>query len=32
VAGTRARYGEAFELLTGISFEDYLADPEVVLR
>jgi phosphoribosylaminoimidazole-succinocarboxamide synthase len=32
VAGTRARYVEAFELLTGISFEDYLADPEVVLR
>jgi phosphoribosylaminoimidazole-succinocarboxamide synthase len=32
VAGTRARYIEAFELLTGISFDDYLADPEVVLR
>jgi phosphoribosylaminoimidazole-succinocarboxamide synthase len=32
VAGTRARYVEAFELLTGISFEDYDADPEVVLR
>jgi phosphoribosylaminoimidazole-succinocarboxamide synthase len=32
VAGTRARYVEAFELLTGISFADYLADPEVVLR
>jgi phosphoribosylaminoimidazole-succinocarboxamide synthase len=32
VAGTRARYVEAFELLTGISFEDYHADPEVVLR
>jgi phosphoribosylaminoimidazole-succinocarboxamide synthase len=32
VAGTRARYVEAFELLTGISLEDYLADPEVVLR
>jgi phosphoribosylaminoimidazole-succinocarboxamide synthase len=32
VAGTRARYVEAFELLTGISFDDYLADPEVVLR
>jgi phosphoribosylaminoimidazole-succinocarboxamide synthase len=32
VAGTRARYIEAFELLTGISFDAYLADPEVVLR
>jgi phosphoribosylaminoimidazole-succinocarboxamide synthase len=32
VAGTRARYVEAFELLTGISFDDYLTDPEVVLR
>jgi phosphoribosylaminoimidazole-succinocarboxamide synthase len=32
VAGTRARYVEAFELLTGISFDDYLSDPEVVLR
>jgi phosphoribosylaminoimidazole-succinocarboxamide synthase len=32
VAGTRARYVEAFELLTGISFDAYLADPEVVLR
>jgi phosphoribosylaminoimidazole-succinocarboxamide synthase len=32
VAGTRTRYVEAFELLTGISFDDYLADPEVVLR
>jgi phosphoribosylaminoimidazole-succinocarboxamide synthase len=32
VAGTRARYVEAFELLTGCRFEDYLADPEVVLR
>jgi phosphoribosylaminoimidazole-succinocarboxamide synthase len=32
VAGTRARYVEAFELLTGISFDDYLADPGVVLR
>ena len=30
VAGTRARYVEAFERLTGISFGDYLADPEVV--
>ena len=32
VAGTRARYIEAFELLTGIAFHVYLADPEVVLR
>ena len=32
VAGTRARYVEAFERLTDISFEDYLADPEAVLR
>ena len=29
VAGTRARYVEAFERLTEISFDDYLADPEV---
>jgi len=32
VAGTRARYVEAFELLTGIAFEAYVADPQVVLR
>ena len=32
VTGTRARYVEAFERLTGISFDDYLADPQVVLR
>jgi phosphoribosylaminoimidazole-succinocarboxamide synthase len=32
VAGTRARYIEAFELLTGIGFEDYLGDPTVVLQ
>jgi phosphoribosylaminoimidazole-succinocarboxamide synthase len=32
VAGTRARYVEAFEGLTGISFDDYVADPRVVLR
>jgi phosphoribosylaminoimidazole-succinocarboxamide synthase len=32
VTGTRARYIEAFERLTGISFDDYLADPQVVLR
>jgi phosphoribosylaminoimidazole-succinocarboxamide synthase len=32
VAGTRARYVEAFERLTGVPFDDYLANPEVVLR
>jgi phosphoribosylaminoimidazole-succinocarboxamide synthase len=32
VDGTRARYVEAFERLTGIEFAVYLADPEVVLR
>jgi phosphoribosylaminoimidazole-succinocarboxamide synthase len=32
VDGTRARYVEAFERLTEIPFDDYLADPEVVLR
>ena len=32
VAGTRARYVEAFERLTEISFDRYLADPEVVLK
>jgi phosphoribosylaminoimidazole-succinocarboxamide synthase len=32
VAGTRARYVEAFERLTGIEFDEYLADPDVVLR
>ncbi len=31
VAGTRARYVEAFERLTQTSFERYLADPAVVL-
>ncbi|HJU47093.1 MAG TPA: phosphoribosylaminoimidazolesuccinocarboxamide synthase [Gaiellaceae bacterium] len=31
VEGTRARYVEAFELLTGIPFAAYVADPEVVL-
>src|SRR4051812_36924755 len=30
VGGTRARYVEAFEQLTGYEFDDYLADPEVV--
>jgi len=32
VTGTRARYVEAFERLTGIGFDEYLADPVVVLR
>ena len=32
VVETRAKYVEAFTRLTGISFDDYLADPEVVLR
>ena len=32
VEGTRARYIEAFERLTGIAFDDYLADPPVVLE
>jgi phosphoribosylaminoimidazole-succinocarboxamide synthase len=32
VTGTRARYVEAFERLTGCAFDDYVADPEVVLR
>ena len=31
VSGTRARYVEAFERLTGIEFDRYLADPKVVL-
>ena len=31
VEGTRGRYVEAFERLTGISFDAYLADPEVVV-
>jgi phosphoribosylaminoimidazole-succinocarboxamide synthase len=31
VTGTRARYVEAFEHLTGISFDAYLSDPGVVL-
>lgn len=31
VTGTRARYVEAFELLTGIPFARYLEDPTVVL-
>jgi phosphoribosylaminoimidazole-succinocarboxamide synthase len=32
VAGTRARYLEAFEQITGIRFDDYAADPSTVLR
>jgi phosphoribosylaminoimidazole-succinocarboxamide synthase len=32
VAGTRARYIEAFERLTEIAFDDYVADPGIVLR
>ena len=31
VAGTRARYVEAFERVTGIAFDRYTSDPEVVL-
>jgi phosphoribosylaminoimidazole-succinocarboxamide synthase len=31
VAGTRRRYVEAFERLTGISLDDYVGDPQVVL-
>jgi phosphoribosylaminoimidazole-succinocarboxamide synthase len=31
VTGTRARYVEAFERLTGLDFDAYLARPEVVL-
>lgn len=31
VVGTRARYVEAFERLTEISFDEYRSDPEVVL-
>jgi phosphoribosylaminoimidazole-succinocarboxamide synthase len=32
VAGTRARYLEAFEKITGIPFDDYAGDPGVVTR
>jgi phosphoribosylaminoimidazole-succinocarboxamide synthase len=32
VSGTRARYVEAFERLTAVSFDDYFNDPDVVLR
>jgi phosphoribosylaminoimidazole-succinocarboxamide synthase len=31
VAGTRARYVEAFERLTEVAFDDYLANPNAVL-
>jgi phosphoribosylaminoimidazole-succinocarboxamide synthase len=31
VAGTRARYVEAFERLTGIRFDAYLAEPQIAL-
>jgi phosphoribosylaminoimidazole-succinocarboxamide synthase len=31
VAGTRARYVEAFELISGLAFDAYLANPDVVL-
>jgi phosphoribosylaminoimidazole-succinocarboxamide synthase len=32
VAGTRARYVEAFERVTGIGFAEYVAEPDVVQR
>jgi phosphoribosylaminoimidazole-succinocarboxamide synthase len=32
VAGTRARYLEAFEQITGVAFDDYATKPELVLR
>ena len=32
VTGTRARYLEAFEQITGIPFDDYAAHPQAVLR
>ena len=32
VAGTRARYIEAFERLSGVAFTEYLADPTAVQR
>jgi len=32
VIETRAKYVEAFDRLTGIAFDEYVADPEVVLR
>jgi phosphoribosylaminoimidazole-succinocarboxamide synthase len=32
VTGTRARYVEAFEQITGVAFDDYAANAEAVLR
>jgi phosphoribosylaminoimidazole-succinocarboxamide synthase len=32
VTGTRARYLEAFQKITGIPFDDYAANPQAVLR
>jgi phosphoribosylaminoimidazole-succinocarboxamide synthase len=32
VAGTRARYVEAFERITGLSFDDYATAPTKVLQ
>jgi phosphoribosylaminoimidazole-succinocarboxamide synthase len=32
VTGTRARYVQAFERLTGVPFDDYVTDPALVLR
>jgi phosphoribosylaminoimidazole-succinocarboxamide synthase len=32
VAGTRARYVDAFERLTGVGFDEYIADPAAVTR
>jgi phosphoribosylaminoimidazole-succinocarboxamide synthase len=32
VAGTRTRYVDAFERLTGLEFDAYVAEPDVVLR
>jgi phosphoribosylaminoimidazole-succinocarboxamide synthase len=32
VVGTRTRYVDAFERLTGLEFDRYVADPEAVLR
>jgi len=32
VSGTRARYVEAFERLTGVAFDEYVRAPDVVLR
>jgi phosphoribosylaminoimidazole-succinocarboxamide synthase len=32
VAGTRARYVDAFEQLSGVGFDEYAARPEIVLR